>query len=54
MINYFSILFTKKKYILIKNKRINSLLKSGEKRIIDENKIHYTPSRILKHYTNDD
>ena len=54
MINYFSNYLQKKKYILIKNKRINSLLKSGEKGIIDENKIDYTPSRILKHYTNND
>jgi len=40
-----------KKYILIKNKRINSLLKSDKKKeTIDENRIDYTSSHILKHY----
>jgi len=52
MINYFLILFIKKS-ILIKNKIINSLFKSNEKKIIDENKIDPTSSHILKHYTND-
>jgi len=32
---------------------MNSLFKSDEKEIIDENKIDSTSSYILKHYTND-
>jgi len=51
MINYFLILFTKEKSILIKNKRINLFFKS-DKKIIDEKRINSTSSHILKHYTN--
>ena len=37
--------------ILIKNKRINSFVKSDKKETIDKNKINLTSLHILKHYT---